>query len=911
MNYQEFRASKHKESLGNALPLTELSSFHFPFQVSAIKWFAKKGRAVLAEDVGLGKGPQLMELGTQIIAHTGKPVLMFAPPAVKAQFKLEAAKFGFQVNPIDEEFQLSPDIINITNYERLMVREHIPTSELQVYLDKWQTYNPQEVRRTETTITLDRFRFAPAQFSGLLLDEGSILKHYNASTREGLTRFARFGNILYLYIATATAAPNDYIEWINYAEFLGIMTGNQARAKFFIQDGNNSNKFKLMPHAREDFYKWIASFALLIRKPSNLGFSDEGYILPPKHEHLVMISDWRVPEGEMFSRPAKSLSEQSRLKRDSVEERCQVAADLVNGKVNYAKWGIFDDLSKERWIVWVKLNDEGTLLNKLIPDSIEVAGSHSDAYKEKAFIDFREGRGPRVLITKIGIGGQGMNWQEYCRCSVEVSVDHSHEDAKQSRGRIFRFGQKKECHLFTVALDTEGNILANRARKERQDDEMYNAVKRYVHTDDKIIAKQETAYKMEFTSSNDELQNEVWKVLNADLLGTMSTDLIGDYLRSPARKDLITKEALAKTDWSLFLGDSCETMALLPDQSVGHVITSVPFPAMYAYTDSSRDIGNYDDIEGACQHMGFVFASLLPKMMPGRICSIHLAQAVAHLNREGYIGLGDFRGPLIRVMKESGWIFHGERTIEKDPQTERARSNTYGLLFKTVANDAASLRASTSDYLIDFRAPGNDIEPIKALLASLDTGCMKYDCPDGWITEPMWINWASNVWYKYRKGMKWWEGIDVTNVLGAHKGALGVRDARGKDDIKHLCELQLDVIERSIALHSNPGDLIVDPFNGIFSSGWQAILMGRRYLGGELKEEYYQASIKNARKISMEVRQKDMFAPPIDQGDYLSIHKRWMTKRGISIKDEFGKYNDRTEWETWQSLFDMAKVEEL
>ncbi len=166
----------------------------------------------------------------------------------------------------------------------------------------------------------------------------------------------------------------------------------------------------------------------------------------------------------------------------------------------------------------------------------------------------------------------------------------------------------------------------------------------------------------------------------------------------------------------------------------------------------------------------------------------------------------------------------------------------------------------------------------------------------------MWINWASNVWYKYRKGMKWWEGIDVTNVLGARKGALGVHDARGKDDIKHLCELQLDVIERSIALHSNPGDLVADPFNGILSSGWQAILMGRRYFGGELKEEYYRASIKNAQTVATHVKQKDMFTPAIDDGDYLAIQKRWMTKRGISVKDEFGKYNDRTEWRDWQTL---------
>ncbi len=636
MEYHDFLKGKAKEDTGNALPLGKLSPYHKDFQKAAVIWAAKKGRVVLAEDCGLGKGLQLLELGTQIIQHTGKPVLMFAPPAVKAQFKLEAAKFDFDINPIDEEYQINPDIINVTNYERLLVRDTIVTNEYQAYMDKWQAYNPIEVKRTETTITLDRFRFNPALFGGLLLDEGSILKHYNASTREGLTRFAEFGRIAYRYVATATPAPNDFIEWINYAEFLGIMTGTQARAKYFIQDGNTAQKFKLMPHAKEDFWKWIASWALMIRLPGDLGYSNEGYLLPPKHTHLVNIEDYRVPDGEMFSRPAKSLSEQSRLKRNSLEERCQVAADLVIGKMGYKRFNIDEDLSQERWIVWCELNDEGSLLNKLIPDSIEVAGSHSESYKEKAFIDFREGRGPRVLITKAGIGGLGMNWQGYCRCSVEVSVDHSHEKPKQSEGRIYRFGQTLPVHLFTVAMDTEGNILASRSRKEAQADEMFRQIKKYVHTDDKVTQKQETAYKMEFSSSNPNL--------------TLPP----------------TKETLAKTDWSLFL----------PDRSVGHVITSVPFPAMYAYTDSSRDIGNYDDIEQAVKHMEFVFSALLPKMMPGRIVSIHLAQAVAHLNREGYIGLGDFRGPLIKMMQDVGYIFHGERTIEKDPQTERARNNT-------------------------------------------------------------------------------------------------------------------------------------------------------------------------------------------------------------------------------------------
>lgn len=885
-DYQDFLQKKSILDVGARLPLTaELSPYHFPFQRDIVTWAAMRGRALLGPDCGLGKGLMILELCHQAALYTGKPSIILAPPGVKAQFKLEAAKFGFDVNLVDEEHQIEPGI-NITNYQRLTVREQNKSDE---YLEFWSSHAAEQIGVGK----YERLRFNPALFGCLALDEGSILKHFNATTRSWATLMAQ--NIPYRFVATATPAPNDYMELINYSELLGIMKGIQARAMFFIQDGNSAQQYKIKPWAWEPFWKWVCQWAVVIRKPSDLGYDDTGYILPPKNEYLISLPDSRIPDGEMFPRLAIGLSEAAELKRETYQARCQAAADLVNGVTDYAQFGIESDLSKERWIVWVIRNDEGELCHKLIPDSIEVAGAHSDEHKEKAFVDFREGRGPRVLITKAGIGGLGMNWQAYCRNSVEVSVDHSYEKAYQSRGRIYRFGQEKEVNLFAIAMETEGNVLASRARKEAQANRMFQEVKKQMGVHDlnqDATQKQEMDYQVGFESGDDNLSAAVNMAL------------------AEGNKPGVTQAlASAKPAWQCFLGDSAETMSLLPDQSVGHLITSVPFPAMYAYTNSERDIGNYDTVRDLCNHLFYVFEALLPKFKPGRIASIHLAQGVAHMNREGYIGLLDFRGPLIEMMMRAGWIFHGERTIEKDPQTERARNQTHGLLFKTVATDAAALRASVSDYLIDFRAPGEETEPIAALLASKSTGCMKYDCPDGWITEPMWINWASNVWYKYRSGMKWWEGVNVTNVLGAKRNTLGVRDARSEKDEKHLCELQLDVIERSIALHSNPGDLVCDPFSGIGSSGFQAILMGRRYVGGELKPEYWQASLKNLRAAEITSTQRDMFEPPIDGGDYLAIHKRWQTRRGISVLDESGKYNDRTEWQAWQTLFEMQQEE--
>jgi len=846
MDYQEFLAQKQVKDEGNGFEVSrnDLNPMLYQWQADITLWSLRKGRVLLGLDCGLGKGPIQLELLKQTGLYTNKASIMFAPPGVKLQFAYEAEKFGYDINIVAEEEEIVNGI-NITNYERLMKKERIKLYEKDIYFSYWQEYNPVETKRTNEYIQVERFRFLPAQFSAISLDEASILKHYGAKTRERLTEFAK--NIPFRFCATATPAPNDHMELINYVDFLGIMNGKQCRANYFIQDGNSSNQYRIKRTVWHKWWKFVAEWAVIIRSPADLGYDATGYILPELKQEYHILKDTNPGKNALIPMPAKGLQEVNRVKRLSVKQRCEKAAEIINSKNGHK-------------LIYVRRNDEGIMLQKMIPGSIEVAGRHDEDIKEKRLIGFANGEFP-ILITKPEIGGFGLNLQAYCNHVISVNVNYSNEEMYQYERRVWRYQQEKPVQHDIIAMDTESDVLNALKRKQKQSDSLY----------DEIIQHMDIH----------ELQQE--KIRKEEM----------DY-----KTDVYKSEF-----WTLMLGDSAERIDELDDHSIDCVVTSVPFPAMYAYMSSQRDIGNYNTSEELIEHMKHIWQGLYPKMKPGRIIHIHLAQGVAHLNREGYIGGWDFMGPVIKMMQECGYHWDHTWTVEKDPQTERARSNTLGLTQKTLFKDAVHMRPSVSDYVLKFYVGQNE-EPVHALLAHPDIQG-NYDAPDGWITLDMWINWASGVWYKHRKGMKWWEGIDVTNVCGSlrKKGrqGFGVKDGRGKDDEAHLCELQLDVIERCIALHTNPGDLVFDPFSGIGSTGFQALQMGRRYLGIELKDSYYYTAIKNLQWIENEInnQQYDLFSLgniDVEGNKLMKRHKQWMENRQISL------YDRATNWENWEKI---------
>ena len=730
-DYLEFLSGK--QTIVDAAGFTPgpLNPMLFPFQAAIVTWALKRGKAALFEDCGLGKTPQQLEWAHQVYKHTGQNVLILAPLAVSMQTQREGGKFGIEVNICERQSDIKPGI-NITNYEKL-------------------------------------HHFIPNGLAGIVLDESSILKSYDGSTRKALNEFA--SSIPYRLACTATPAPNDLVELCNHAEFLSIMKEKEIKALFFTQDGNTTHQFRLKGHARVAFWRWMAEWSVAMRKPSDLGYEDDGFLLPElrMHPHVVGGKTW----GNMlFPMEAQTLQERRQARRDSLDERVQAAADLVNS-------------NEDQWVVWCDLNAEGEMLTKAINGAVEVAGRHSDEHKLDAMMGFADGK-YRVIVTKPTIAGFGMNWQ-HCHRMAFVGLSDSYEQQYQAIRRCWRFGQTAPVDVHVITAETEGAVVANIQRKERQASMMFDNIVSHI-------------------------------AIHAEINQTRRTEMVHET-------------DLAEGDgWTLYLGDSVETIQNVESDSVGLTIFSPPFPGMYTYTNSTRDIGNVRDIQELMDHFEFLMPELLRITMPGRLCAIHLTQEPVFKGKDGYVGRRDFRGEVIRRMEANGWIYWSEVTIDKNPQIKAARTKEHTLLFKTLATDAAGNSPALADYLVVFKKHGDNPEPIRAGNSS------NYDNPDGWVTNDDWIEWAAPVWYGAHRGLP--GGISETDVLN-------VRQARETDDERHLAPLQLGVIERCVKLWSNPGDIVYSPFAGIGSEGYVSLKHGRRFIGGELKRSYWISAIEN------------------------------------------------------------------
>jgi len=385
----------------------------FDHQRALAEWAVKRGRAAIFADTGLGKSRIGVAWCDQISRATGGDIIILAPLAVAQQTVAEAAAIGIKIKHCRDGAEVEPGI-TITNYERL-------------------------------------HRFDSSRFIGVWLDESSCIKHHNASTFTLLAE--AFANTPYKLCETATPAPNDWTEFGTHAEFLGVCSRSEMLSEFFAHDGGDTALWRLKGHARAQFWKWVVSWGALIRRPSDLGFDDGAYLLPPLEivEHTVEVE---LPtNGMLFAMEAQTLSERRDARRASLDYRVKACADAVNNDM-------------QPWIVWCDLNAEGDALRAAIPGSVEIRGSDDMDTKERRLNDFAEGR-VRVLISKPSICGFGLNWQHAARMAF-VGVTDSFEAYYQAVRRCWRFGQKRPVHVHVFASDAEGAVVANLRRKERE-----------------------------------------------------------------------------------------------------------------------------------------------------------------------------------------------------------------------------------------------------------------------------------------------------------------------------------------------------------------------------------------------------------------------------------------------------------
>ena len=427
-DYQQFLERKQQIGVDHGFEPVFIPDQLFDFQRALVQWAVRKGRAAIFADCGLGKTAMQLTWAENVARHTNRPVLILTPLAVAAQTIREGEKFGIECHRSSDG--TIPGRIVVSNYERLSA-------------------------------------FNPADFSGVVCDESSILKGFDGARRQEITIFMR--KMPYRLLATATAAPNDYIELGTSSEALGYMGHMDMLSKFFKNDNNNCTsrrmygeapKWRFKGHAELFFWRWVASWARACRKPSDLGFDDGRFILPTLTERNHLIDTSTPPDGMLFAMPATNLREQRIERKRTVQDRCNQVASMVNA-------------TNEPALVWCHLNEEGDMLQKMIPGSVQVAGSDSDQVKENRFLQFIDGES-RVLITKPKIGAWGLNFQ-HCN-HITYFPSHSFEQYYQSVRRCWRFGQKRPVTVDVILTEGERRIMENLMRKAAAAESMFSSL---------------------------------------------------------------------------------------------------------------------------------------------------------------------------------------------------------------------------------------------------------------------------------------------------------------------------------------------------------------------------------------------------------------------------------------------------
>jgi hypothetical protein len=607
--YQEFLATKSTAAPSVGIDdAGELNPALFDFQSKIVQWALAKGRASIFADCGMGK--TLMQL--EWASHIPGDVLVLTPLAVAQQTAAEAVKFGFDAGVSRDGSRVAQ--ITITNYQQL-------------------------------------HKFNMADYTGIVLDESSILKSFNGATRNAIIEAALTVN--FRLACTATPAPNDHMELGNHAEFLGAMSRVEMLATFFVHDGGDTAKWRLKGHAQDDFWRWVATWAVAVKTPADLGCDADGFDLPDLNiiEH-VAASDYEQ-EGTLFPM-AMSLNEQRAARRASLSSRVEIISELANA----------DD---GQWLVWCDLNDEGDQLTAAIIGAVQVSGSDSDDVKASRMLDFSAGE-IRVLVTKPQIAGFGMNWQN-CHNMAFVGLTHSYERFYQAVRRCWRFGQDSAVNVHVALSGPEQPVMTSIRRKEADADRMAASMVEHV------------------------CSMESWGSLSATQDDYITDVTVGD-------------------GWTMNRGDCVEGVAAMPDDSIHYTVFSPPFASLYTYSASHRDMGNCSDNGEFFDQFKFLVAELYRVTMPGRLLSFHCMNLPSSKARDGVIGLKDFRGDLIRAFTDAGWIYHSEVVIWKDPVTAMQRTKALGLLHKQIKKDSCMSRQGIPDYLVTMRKPGDNPERV-------------------------------------------------------------------------------------------------------------------------------------------------------------------------------------------------------
>jgi DNA modification methylase/superfamily II DNA or RNA helicase len=847
MIYPQFL--EQKELLHKRAPLSLDYEPHpclFPFQAEIIRRAVSIGSSAIFADTGLGKTIMQIEICRLAVVETGKSALIIAPLGVTHQTINEAKKmFDIDIVYVKSDNDIdSQKSIYITNYERLD-------------------------------------NFVPDTFGCVALDESSILKSVDGKIKTKL--IDDWAIVPYKFAFTATPAPNDVAEMANHAAFLGVMSRNEMLSKFFVNDGT---EWRLKKSAHDKFYNWVSSWSISVKKPSDLGdgFDDAKYELPPINYIPVVVNyQHDMSDGKLFQTGLKGVSERARVRQQTRDVKVEAVLDIVKNNPG-------------QFLIWGWFNQECDDIEDGLIGAVQVKGGQATDKKLANFQSFLDGKSH--LITKPKIAGFGMNFQ-HTNNMIFCGISDSWEIFYQCVRRQYRFGVKEPVNVYVVYSSPEVTIYEN------------------------IIKKGDKA-----------------SIMSEKLVEKTKQNLLSlDSEKFSYREKSISGSVMGN-NYTIFNGDSCEVMDKLDDNSIDFSVYSPPFNDLYTYSATPRDLGNSKNKEDFLTHYEIIVKKLLSKTKTGRVTAVHVADIPAMKVRDGYMGMKDFSGDVIRLYEKCGWIFDGRIPIDKNQQAQSIRTKSRALTMSSMEKDRTWIRPAMPDYILKFRKDGEnkvlindkfnaefdgsvkastlswwysdgetetklhhrknqknislvshrvidsdfpfeisiicrsgDLE-YKAMfkrfgnhykLISL-TGDeqVKFNCDKAIYTEltrDKWIELANPIWPSplddraADTGLTGvWYGISEGDTLQ------GFRKARGENDEKHVCPLQLGTIERCIKLWSNPGETVFTPFGGVGSEVYQSLKMGRNAIGFELKPSYFDFMVKNLDVLAKESGQIDMFS---------------------------------------------------
>jgi len=808
VDYEEFVASKAEFAPKSGFdPGEEISDVLFSFQRDIVRWACKGGRRAIFAAFGLGKSLMQLELMRLIGKREGGRQLIICPLGVRQEFRRDARLLGLEPKFIRRSEEVTgPSGLFLTNYE--------------------------SVRDDRLDVSL---------FNATTLDEASVLRSYGSKTYQ--TFLDKFRDVPYRFVATATPSPNRHKELIHYAGYLGVMKTGDALTRFFQRDSTKANNLTLYPHREREFWLWLASWAVFVQRPSDLGYSDDGYDLPemdvvwhrietPRSD--VYMAD-RDGQSRLFVDATISISDASRAKRDTMGLRVAEAKRIV------------DESPDDHFVLWHDLESERHALKKAIPEIVEVYGSQDLDERERRIVAFSDGE-CRLLATKPILSGSGCNFQRHCHREIFVGVGYKFNDFVQSIHRVQRFQQTERVRIDIIYADTEDNVVRVLKQKWKQHEELTSKM-------EEIIKKY-----------------------------GLADAAIADALKVGMGVERIEASG---NGWVAVNNDTVEETRRMADDSVDLIVTSIPFSKQYQYSNNYCDFGMVPTNEQFFEQMDYLTPELIRVLKPGRIACIHTKDGIdfGNVTGKGLPTVYPFHAQCIQHYIKHGFDYLGMITIVTD--VVRENNQTYRLGWTEQCKDATKMGVGSPEYVLLLHKPQTDRTrgyadlPVVHSKDQYSRSRWQVDAHAFWrdggnrpLTSDeisvlsisdmahMFSDWTLNNIYDYESHVRIGEEIDEHGHLPSTFMSLApaswVPDVwtdinrmltlntsqKRKGQEQHLCPLQFSTVERLIERYSNPGELVFDPFGGLMTVPYMALKMGRMGRGHELNTQYFLDGVK-------------------------------------------------------------------